>query len=239
MTNKERRGYPWINRFWLTLVCLGFLSPLGVTTARGEIRLATQVEENTVSEEGILLVVCAMDMIGEPYTITRVPWARAQRDTERGVFDGFFQASRNAQRDAYAVYSEPFVWIKWLYVTRKGAGISPEDPDFGTRIFSANLGSARLRWLQVKQESGEISELTPAETPYVAIKMMLTDRVDVVLTNNFDLKGVFEEQSVDPYRVEIFTAREVPTAVYFGKEFVANNPGFLDRFNQSIKECKE
>jgi ABC-type amino acid transport substrate-binding protein len=180
-----------------------------------------------------------MDKIGQPYSITRVPWTRAQRDTERGVFDGFFQASRNAQRDAYAVYSEPFVWIKWLYVTRKGSGISPEDTDFNTRIFSANMGSARFRWLQVKQESGEISKLTPVETPYVAIKMMLTDRVDVVLTNDFDLKGVFEEQSLDPDSMEIFTAREVPTGAYFSKDFVANNPGFLDRFNQRIKECGE
>lgn len=55
------------------------------------------------------VVRCALEKTGQPYEMKVVPWKRAHEDTKRGKADGFFAASQNPTRDAYAQLSQIIV----------------------------------------------------------------------------------------------------------------------------------
>jgi hypothetical protein len=84
----------------LAMLCFGIFHLLSLIAVAGEIKLATQKEGHKLSAESEPYVRCAMDMINQPYTITKVPWGRAQRRTEDGTYDGFFIATKNDKRGA-------------------------------------------------------------------------------------------------------------------------------------------
>lgn len=130
----------------IALVFVIFLPPFSAVSSDHVIRLATQREGNLLASIGEPFVRCAMLKTQQPYEIIKVPWARAQRDTKLGLYDGFFMASRNVKRDDYAIWSKPFVFIKWLYVTLKEDNVNLDQANH--LQYAANLGSARLIWLK-------------------------------------------------------------------------------------------
>jgi len=200
------------------------------------IKLATQRAGSLLTTAGEPLVHCAMGKANMPYEIIKVPWERAQRDTEQGLFDGFFMASRNSRRDEYATWSTPFVTIQWLYVVRKDAEIFLNN--LSHLQFAANLGSARLAWLEEQYKQGKLNKtINAVDSNKQALKMLINRRIDVALMNNLDLNKTIKQRSIDPLNLKTFVAKEKPTALYFSKLFLDANAGFLDKFNASLLSC--
>ncbi len=221
---------------FIVLVYAVVLHPFSVLSSDRAVKLATQREGNKLAETGEPFVRCAMEKINMPYEIVKVPWARAQRDTKEGLFDGFFMASRNSKRDAYAIWSKPFVTIKWLYVIRKDAEVSPDQ--LSHLQFAANLGSARLAWLKEQYKQGKLNkEVYAVDTNDQVMRMLTNRRIDVALMNNFDLDKSIKSLSIDPLKLKTFVAQEKPTALYFSRAFLKANPGFLDDFNAYLASC--
>lgn len=214
------------------------LTPFSALSSDSVVKLATQREGHMLTDAGIPFVRCAMEKTDRSYEIVRVPWERAQRDTEAGLFDGFFMAAQNSKRDAYATRSKPFVNIEWLYVTRREAGFSPDH--LNHLQFAANLGSARLRWLEEQHELGKITKkINAVDTIVQLVKMLTNGRIDVALMNNFDLEKAIKDLSIDPNEFKVFVNREKATALYFNKVFIDANAGFLDQFNAALTSCQE
>ncbi len=228
-----------IKKIFLIFACFLIFKPLVSAAGPNEIRLATQREGNPLLEAGKSYLECAMKAMGQPYRLVHGPWERAQRGTEKGLYDGLLVATKNAKRDKYAVFSEPFVFIDWIYVIRKDDGISPDDADFNSRVFSANLGSARLNWLKERYEKGIIDKLESVDTNDQVLKMLMTDRIDVALMNNFDLALSYQTLSLNSEDFATYIVRRVPTATYFSKKFLSDNPSFLQKYNASIINCKK
>ncbi|MEE8432218.1 MAG: transporter substrate-binding domain-containing protein [Candidatus Desulfatibia sp.] len=228
----------WI--FFVAL-CFAILFPLRMLAAAGEIKLATQREGHRLSAESEPIVRCAMDMINQPFTITKMPpWERAQRGTENGTFDGFFIATKNDKRDSYAVISEPMFTIKWLYVIHKDSEISPDDIDFKNRRFAADIGSARFKWLEDRRKKGEIiKEIISVDSPDQMMKMLVANRIDVAFMNAHGLEKSIENLSLDPDNFKTFIIREIPGGIYFSKAFLRKNSGFLEKFNAALSGCKK
>ena len=211
-----------------------------IPAAADGIKLATQPKGHRLSKESEPFVRCAMDMIGKPYTIFNLPWERAQRGTIDGTYDGFFIATRNEKRDAYAVFSETFYAIKWLYVVNKDSAIFPDQPEFASKRFAADQGSARLLWLKERFGKGEISEaVTVVDTPGQILKMLSANRIEVGLMNDHSFSSSIHDLSLDPQNFKTFLVRDTPAGVYFSKRFLTDNPEFMGIFNNAVLKCKK
>lgn len=204
-----------------------------------EIRLATQPKGHRLSVESRPYVECALKAMGRAYTIEQVPWKRAQRETEAGAYDGFFIATRNDKRDVYAVFSSPFYAIKWLYVVKVHSALSPDLPNFKTSRFGADLGSARLAWLQRQKAAGEITGgVMGVNSPDQVLKMLLSGRIEVGLLNDHGLTQSLARLCLDPGRFRTFWVHDTPAGVYFSKSFLKKNLGFMEGFDRAIDTCK-
>ena len=228
-----------IKSIWFGLSILSCVVAHG-QTIDSDIRLATQTPANALSKQGIPYIRCAMEKLKQPYTVESIPWKRAQKATEQGHYDGFFMASKTKKRDKYATLSQPFIIIKWFYVTKKNRHISPQDSDFYSRKFIANLGSARHQWLQGQVDKGIIhSTIESPVDEASSLKMLMLDRVDVALINSIQLNELIEKLSIKMKELTLYTAKQKPTGVYFSHTFIKQNPKFLQKFNLVIETCKK
>ncbi len=197
-----------------------------------DIRLATQTPANALTEQGLPYIRCAMEELKQPYTVESIPWKRAQKATEQSHYDGFFMASKTKKRDKYATLSQPFIVIKWFYVTKKNRNISPQDSDFYSRKFIANLGSARHQWLQSLVDKGIIySEIETPVDETSSLKMLM-------LVNSIQFGELIERLFIKMNQLTLYTAKEKPTGVYFSHTFIKKYPSFLQKFNLGITSCK-
>jgi len=223
----------------LAMIYLGVFHCFQPLVAK-EIKLATQPVGNALTKQGEPYIICAMGMLNQSFKVSRIPWKRAQMGTKYGEYDGFFMASKNKDRDVYATFSEPFVMIQWLYVTKKERKISPNDANFNSGIFIANLGSARHKWLENQHKKGLIKrKIGTTQDTEALLKMLLLDRADVALMNSADFNHVVKKLSLDRSQIKTYIAREKPTSIYFSKTFIKANPKFLDQFNNSMIQCKK
>jgi polar amino acid transport system substrate-binding protein len=225
---------------WLILgiLCTCMVAITEWTLAAETLVLATQREGHRLSQESEPHVRCALSKLNQAYTISRGPWERAQRGAKEGTYDGFFIATRNKDRDAYAVFSEPFFFIRWLYVVKNDSGISPGDLDFHTKRFSADIGSARLTWLRERYEKGEIRhDVLAVDKPEQIVKMLATQRIDVGLLNDHSLETATRESGLSADEFKTYLIRDIPAGAYFNKAFLRANPEFLGKFNAAIKQC--
>jgi len=221
------------------LVFYAFFFGAMVAEASETLRLATETIRS-LNQKGLPYLECVLSRLDIPKEITSMPWARAQLATEHSLFDGFFMASRNDERDRYAVLSEPFFNIDWVYVVKKENNLTPDGPKFKQKTFAANIGSARNTWLQNKHDQGIIAHkiVSPHDT-FNSLIMLALGRVDVVLENNENLKEIYEQTGYSASDFNTYAARSVPVGVYFSKTFLNSQPYFLGKFNASIKVCKK
>ena len=223
---------------FLQIIILSPLLVINTANAADEVKLATELQR-ALHQKGQPYLECISAKMGRTFQTTSVPWARAQLGTERGAYDGFFMASKNSKRDRYAVRSEPFFSIEWLYIVRKGSGLTPDDPEFAHKSFAANKGSARLMWLLDKFEKKEItSGIINSTDSANTLKMLSLGRIDVNLENNENLKNAFELTGLNPTNFQTFIAKSKPVGVYFGKDFLKRDPGFMEEFNTAVKACR-
>jgi len=204
-----------------------------------KLRLVTETTR-PLNQKGLPYIKCALAKSGYSSEIKSMPWARAQLVTERGLYDGFFVASKNDKRDQYAVMSEPFFNIDWLFIVNRESGLSPDNPKFLKGIFAANRGTARNAWLKNQYDNGIIShEVVTTTDAMRALMMLALGRVDIVLENSTNLDAVFQQTSYTSSDFQSFVAKSVPMGVYFNKDFLNRHPDFLNKFNAGIKECKK
>jgi len=218
--------------FQIALLMLPGISQQAV--AAPEVHIATELLQ-TLHQRGNPYLNCVFKLMDRPYRISSVPWTRAQLGTQKGVYDGFFMASKNATRDLYAVRSDPFFNIKWLYVVNKESGISPDDANFSDHLFTANKGSARLTWLQSQFDKKQVISTTGSQNSLI---MLNRGRVDVNLQNDENFKTVLKDLQLNFEDFDTFVAKSKPVGLYVSKEFLQREPDFMNQFNASLKLCK-
>jgi len=214
------------------------MSGVVATEASETLRLATGTTLS-LTQKAMPYLECALTNLEQPKAITSMPWARAQIATEQGLYDGFFMASRNHKRDQYAVLSEPFFNIDWVYIVRKESDLLPNTPKFQQAIFVVDIGSARSSWLKDEFDNGHIShEIVKTFDATIALTMLASGRVDIALLNNINSETAFKQTGYSASDFQTFVIKSIPVGVYFSKTFLATNPDFLENFNTNIKRCK-
>ena len=185
-------------------------------------------------------VECAFTQLDYRLRTVGIPWKRAQISTKSGKFDGFFMATQNSSRDAYAVLSEPFFEIDWLYVVKRGSGISPADADFFQNTFAAEHGNSRMKWLINKIKGMGITEqviIRPNSTNI--LKLLKIDRVQVSIENGESLERAIANNGFDKSDFKTYLVKTLRSGVYFSKAFLADKPKFLPLFNAAVKNCNK
>lgn len=206
--------------------------------------LVTQVQVPYVEadREGVLSgglaldrVRCVFRRMRLPLEIRVVAWARGQAMVEYGQAAGFFPASRNAQRDAWATVSDPVAPQEWRWYLLADNPIDPTTEAFRrTASVTAYHGSNMATWLQ----NNSYRMLADPASHDELLPLLLRRRVDAVLGSHLAMAEQIRKRGAQS-SVRSVLQQNRPLGVYFGHRFLARAPqDFLARFNSHLAACK-
>ncbi|SCA58291.1 exported hypothetical protein [Candidatus Terasakiella magnetica] len=220
-----------------TLAVLVGVFTIGFCDAQAQtLKLARQPVSH-ISDLAQEKIECSLKKMEQPYEIIMVPWKRAQQGTQYNKYHGFFVATQTKARDAYAVRSHGVLSNNWLFIQKNKTPTPNDQNEFWSQSFTANIGTAKLRWLKSHQDDGKIKgRIIEAPTMEGAMYHLITGHSQVLVENQINYDRLVKKNKA----AETFTtyiAREVSQGVYFSKAFLAKNTAFLDKFNSALKQC--
>ncbi|MDM8523286.1 transporter substrate-binding domain-containing protein [Desulfococcaceae bacterium HSG8] len=184
---------------------------------------------------GVQVVKCVFEKMKQPYKIELRSLAKAALNVRTGNADGFFVASRNKDRDEFAVWSEYIAEQNWNWYLLKDNPFDPNDPSFKKQAKIASLlGTNSLKW--AKENGYQVTGAPP--TPDLLIRMLKAKRMDAIFLSDLLMQATMKQMDLtDEFRVVAGTHKKV--GVYFSKKFLENHPGFLERFNGFVPGCRK
>ncbi len=195
----------------------------------------TIVADETFTGLAVDLVRCVFKKMDIPIEIQVVPWKRAQMYVKKGLADGFFAASQEDSRDEFAVKTAEIADQKWNWYLLKENPMNPNDSSFKEKASVGGfLGANMLKWMQ---ENGYHITAMPKDTEGL-LKMLLGKRVDAVMANNHVMAALLQKHGAED-KVRIFLNQDKPLYVYFSKGFLKSRPGFIERFNSLVPNCRK
>ncbi|WP_211234022.1 substrate-binding periplasmic protein [Chitinilyticum litopenaei] len=196
------------------------------------------LEDRQGRQSGLALeaVRCALQRMGRQAQFQFVPWLRAQNTVKAGQADGFFPASRNAERDAYATLSATVAPQQWRWYQLSSSTADPLDADFRNRSrVGAYLGSNMMQWLK---QSGYMIYAAPYNHDQL-LRMLLAGRVEAVLASDLAMQEAIQKAGVDG-RIRSTLQQDKPMGLYFSHQFLATQTSdFLPTFNRELASCRK
>lgn len=181
------------------------------------------------------VVRCALHGLALPFQVQFVAWARAQRRVDRGEADGYFPASRNAQRDSLSQWFGPVAPQQWRWYLRRDSRMDPLAPGFReyARV-GAYAGSNMLTWLQEQHYQVSVS---PPEHDQI-LDVLLAGRADAVLAADLAMDKLVAQRGA-ANRVRSVLAQDKPLGLYLSHRFLAQQPpAFAARLQQALAHCR-
>jgi len=226
--------------------CLFFFSFNVAAESPYIIKLGSKVEwapyhiDTPHGADGIAVraLACIMSRINQPFMIHKLPWKRAQEETKVGKLDGFFAASRNEKRDRYATLSVVFLPQERIFYTLKETISLPLEAYTLEYIkenvsVGARFGSNTLHSLQ----KGNYTIGAAPHTQSQLLKMLELGRIGAVLENSLVFPDLVQKMGKSMLDFHQVPQKKKDMGVYFGHNFLAEYPGFLEKFNQNVQAC--
>jgi len=194
--------------------------------------------EHGADGESIRALSCIMARINQPFIIEKLPWARAQAQTKDGKLDGFFSASKNSKRDAYATQSEVFLpQYRKIYALKKLIKITKKNftIDYIKKNFSIGARRESNALFSVREKAFNVT-FVPNEGIQL-IKALHLNRVQSVVENSLVFPQYVKKLG---YKMDEFlsvTLEKKDMGVYFSNKFLKENPAFLEKFNEQVPYC--
>jgi polar amino acid transport system substrate-binding protein len=207
--------------------------------AAGEvIRLTTQdwppyqmITGDKVDGVAVRVVRCVLDRLGIEPQFTVLPWLQAQQAVREARADGFFGATRDAERDTYAVLSVPIVPETRRWYWRSDHVVDVTDKALPVAV---QAGTVMYRWLL-----GEgYTNLQAAPTTDDLTRLLETGKVDAVFANQLVFDWNVAIAGIPVTAFASATESEHGIGVYFSKSYLAHHPAFLERFNAEATDCR-
>ncbi len=234
----------------LTLCCLFIAIVPGFAQTPGQVTLTThnlfpygafpddqkikKIADNTFRGVAADLVRCACRKLKTSLVIRVVPWKRAQKEVYSGLADGFFAGSQNTFREKNAVRSIQIADQKWQWYLLKDNPLSPANAHFKKEARVAGfIGANMLKWM----EENEFNITARPRNTKGLLRLLSAGRVDAVMANNHVMGALLKRDQLED-NVKIFIEKDKPLYVYFSKQFIKDYPRFMDRFNESVTECR-
>ncbi len=195
-------------------------------------------EDGRIQGIGVELVEKIMKKVGVLYSLELAPnYGRAVEQTRIGQSDGFFLASKNAERDAIAVFSEPIAVNRWSWFLPAKSQLNPKDPTFKTSArIGTHMNTNTHKWLK---KEGYTVTVTPNSVNVLPDMILKYNRADAIFLAEVVFIDVAQRNgiSTDKYRQVVEIAK--PFGMYIAKNYLLKNPGFMKRLNKAIKEVKK
>lgn len=177
---------------------------------------------------------------GIPFTLTFLPWNRAEKGTESGRYLGTFPYVRTPEREALFDYSDPIYRVLVQVYVPKGKSFELNHPaGLAGKSVCKPQGYALEDDLKPLVESGKLKLESPADLD-TCIKMMKAGRVDTVTENNIvfwdavqRLYGTTNDFEALPYpladnRLYFIVSKKHP-----------DGQRILDLFNKALRDLKK
>ncbi|MCL6272130.1 transporter substrate-binding domain-containing protein [Sansalvadorimonas sp. 2012CJ34-2] len=232
-----------IKRAGLLAGLLLALTPITGNTATERLKLATQVwspyqyttPDGQIHGLAIDRVRCTLGNLQQPYQIAFMEWSNAQLNVRRGDFDGFFLASRNESRDKYATLSDTVARQHWVLYSFQDIGKALfTTMDYKENVsVAATFGSAKWFWLK---KNGYRVDKYPKDVRRL-VDLLLDRKVSAVLETREVMDEELKRRGIKADSLNQIELRQKKLGVYFGRDFLGRNPGFLDQFNKALKSC--
>lgn len=212
------------------------LSLYGADEMPKKIHLQTQIwppyqyqKGDEVDGIAVKAVRCAFERLKIPLAISVVPWNRAQNNTRDEKADGFFAASKNQERDQYAVLSKTLIPQDWVWFRGK----DKKSELTKKSIHGALKGSNMLSHL--KSEDYNVGlEAIASEDLFKALKLQ---RVDHILVSGLVAQELEERRLINLSSFEKSVYKQNPLGVYFASRLIKRYPKFLEAFNSKFEIC--
>ena len=168
------------------------------------------------------------------YAINPVPnYGRAFKDMVDGRSDGFFPASRNDNRDLYAVFSTAIDESQWTWVAEKYRAFDLCNIQKKDVVVGVQLNSNLHNWLVLNGYNvitvGNVESL---------LRFFDTKRADII----FIPKAVFlesikkENRSIGEFDFKVENTKDL--GIYISKDYLVEDPGIIDRINNAVEKVK-
>lgn len=239
--------------FRLILLCLVAIGVLSSAPAYAAGEATPIVKLHTLSEDssrwkGLLyvdghelsgrfreVIDCVFDRLPFNVAYGYGPFPRIQRRVAAGDIDGFFPGNYSKDRQTYSVASSPLFYDHKVVLYRKA---QRQGSTLGLESFG-NMSIAVMRGADV--ERGQASRLSDRITEVTGYKQM----VDMLLVGHAGAVVGSELffKATDGYRLlggdyAMETLTPSPLAVFFGSQFLQQQPDFLNRFNAELEHCR-
>ncbi|MEZ9233832.1 substrate-binding periplasmic protein [Vibrio amylolyticus] len=159
---------------------------------------------------------------------------RALKELRKGRSDGFFLASRNEERDEFALFSEPVMVNRWVWVFRNenSNATLPIDPDFKDSAKVKSLLNTNTQYWLVQNEYNVQS---PASNIQALVSSLDNKEVDAI----FVAEVVFKHYIKNAENYTVMLGKEKDFGVYISRDFIQENPLFMFELNAAIRETSE
>ena len=175
---------------WLGVILVMLLS-MTSGLAKAELTILTSHEPPMNFEldgriDGIIIdyVKLLMQQVSEPSEIQIAPWARVLEAGMQNPNTLIFSAERNPQREAYFHWIGPVMAKHWYFIARKNTRDSFKELADFKHVDSIGVLRADNRETWLKAQG--FTNYYPVSTLEQAYKMLMSERLDVVLTDDIE-----------------------------------------------------
>lgn len=221
---------------WLVLWLAGAAHALPVSLlTQQQVPYAMQQADGRQEGLAVAVVQCAFNRLGLGSRIRFIAWRRAQQRVAAGEADGYFPASRNAQRDVTEQWFGPVAPQQWRWYLRRDSRVDPQASGFREHArVGAYAGSNMLAWLQTQHYQVTVS---PPEHDQM-LDVLLAGRADAVLAANLAMDSLIAQRGAAS-RVRSTLAQDKPLGLYLSRAYLARQaPGFALQLQQALQQCR-
>jgi hypothetical protein len=167
-------------------------------------------------------VACSAEQAGRDTSIYASPPRRAIQLLLNNQIDGYFAVDPSTSLDRLASRTNPVSLEKWHLISLADAEPA-ENPRMG-----AVIGSNEEAWLRAQGQEVFLTVRSPEQL----VALLRRERIDQALMDYRVLESMGDTSGLSARFL-----RYVPLHVYFSRNFVSRNPGFIDSFNHGIPSC--
>ncbi|MFG1497527.1 hypothetical protein ABMA57_12915 [Saccharospirillum sp. HFRX-1] len=222
------------------LLCVMIASAQAQTTTT--MRLGTNImppytlitENRQLSGEATATLNCVFDALPEyRYETSVAPWPRVVRLADQGGIDGWFLYVKNASSDRFAKLSEPLQLETWYWYSHQVIGDASLE-DFRDQSILVLSGTYQKLWLEARG----FHRFLTVQSNESLMRAFLARRADHLLISD----SVFDETLASfngaPANIDRRFVGYIQLGLYITDTFLANNPDFMQRFNDAAHDCR-
>jgi polar amino acid transport system substrate-binding protein len=192
------------------------------------------MENDKITGVGVKLVEKILKGAGIEYELQLAPnFGRVVQNIKEGRSDGFFLASKNAERDGIATFTLPVLVNRWVWIVAAGSKLDPRGSDFKAQArLGTHLHSNTHVWLL---ENGYTVTGTPSSINTL-LTMLKMDRINAILLAELVFDDALSRagQPADSVVKVLHSEREF--GIYISKSYLADHPNLLERINKEIRK---